>query len=75
MLCPMLMWVKHWHGAIGGCVEHIGGKIGGGGGHCNKHIQLYVVAQKGYQFELCCTTYAYATQFRTCTYVLMYYMS
>ena len=39
-----------------GVFEHSGGKIGGGGGHCNKHIQLYVVAQKGYQFELCCTS-------------------
>ena len=30
---------------------------------------VYVIAQKGYEFELCHTTYAYATQIVACSYV------
>ena len=39
------------------------------GVHYTKHVRVYVSAQKGYSFELGHTTYTYATQIVTRSYV------
>ena len=37
--------------------------------HYVKHVRLYMSAQHEYELELCCTTYTYATQIETRSYV------
>ena len=34
-----------------------------------KHVQVYMSAQKGNEFELCHITYTYVAQIITCSYV------